>query len=131
MVQIGLHNRLVHDLLQLLVLQITPHHHLQHNKQLAVADEAITVDVVDFEGEAQFLFLVAFGAEGAEARDEFLEVDVAAAVFVEDGDHARRERVGGDLGEGEEFVALDGAGVVFVEFHEAFAEAVDFVAVDW
>ena len=99
-------------MLQLLVLQIAPHHHLQHDKQLPVADVAIAVDVVDFESEAEFFLLVAFGAEGAEAGDEFLEVDVAAAVFVEDGDHAGGEGVGGDLGEGEEFVAFDCSGVV-------------------
>jgi hypothetical protein len=41
-----------------------------------------------------------------------LEIDVAASIFVEYGNHPRRERVGGDLGEGEELIALDCARVV-------------------
>jgi hypothetical protein len=67
-VQVGLHDGLVDNLpmisrllyqlcpvathlLQLLVLQVTAHHHLQHNKELAVADESVTVDVVYAEGK--------------------------------------------------------------------------------
>ena len=102
-------------LLQLLVLQVAADHHLEHDEQLAVADEAVAVDVVDAERKAQLLLLVALAAEGREAGDELLEVDVAAAVLVEDGDHSCRERVRGDLGEGEELVALDGAGAVLRE----------------
>ena len=86
-------------LLQLLILQIAPHHHLQHNEQLAIADVAVAVDVVHLERKPQLLLLVALAAEGAEAGHELLEIDVSAAVFVEDSDHARGERVGGNLGE--------------------------------
>jgi hypothetical protein len=45
-------------LLQLKVGQVIPHHHFQHCEQLAVCDEAVLVDVVDLEGEAQFVFFV-------------------------------------------------------------------------
>ena len=117
-------------LLQLLVLQVAPDHHLQHDEELTVADVAVAVDVVDAEGKAQLLLLVALAAEGAQARDKLLEVDVAAAVLVEDGNHAGRERVGGDLGQGEELIAVDGARVVLVELHEALAQTVHFIAVD-
>ena len=68
MVQVGFHDSLVYDLgrssafirrqsihlsylLQLLILQVASDHHLQHNKQLSVADVAITVDVVNLECE--------------------------------------------------------------------------------
>ena len=101
-------------LLQLLVLQVAPHHHLQHNKQLAVTDVPVAINVVDTEGKPQLLFLVALAAKGGQSRDKLLEVDVATTVFVEDGDHACCERVGGDLGEGQEFIAFDGARVVLV-----------------
>lgn len=114
MIQIGLHDRFIYNLLQLLILQIAPHHHLQHDEQLSITDVAVTVDIVDFEGKAQLLLLVALGAEGAEAGYKLLEIDVPAAVLVEDGNHAGGERVAGDLGEGEELVTLDGAGVVLV-----------------
>ena len=117
-VQVRLHDGLVHDLrqglaggsfrfhkssplccvcvaylLQLLVLQVAADHHLEHNEQLAVADEAIAVNVVDAERKAQLLLLVAFAAEGREARDKLLEIDVAATVLVEDGDHSCCEGV--------------------------------------
>lgn len=79
--------KVVVDLLQLLVLQVAPNHHLQHDKQFAVADVSISIDVVDLEREPQFLLLVTLGAECAEAGHEFLEVDVASTVFVKDGYH--------------------------------------------
>jgi hypothetical protein len=43
-----------------------------------------------------------------------LKVDIAATILVEDGNHARRQRVGRDLREGEEFIALDCAVVVLL-----------------
>ena len=117
-------------LLQLLVLQVASDHHLQHDKELAIANVSVAVDVVYAEGKAQLLLLVALAAEGTQARDELLEVDVTAAILVEDGNHAGCERVGGDLGECEELVAVDGARVVLVELHEALAQTVHLIAVD-
>ena len=99
-------------LLQLLVLQVAAHHHLQDNEQLAIADEPIAVNVVHLEREPQLLLLASLGAERAQSLNELLEVDVSTAVLVEDGYHARCERVRRHLWEGEEFVTLDGAGVV-------------------
>lgn len=148
-VQIRLHNGLVHNLaipksqqshpshiqpntvspcpsstkthlLQLLILQIAPHHHLQHNKQLAIANVPIAIDIIHFERKPQLLLLVALAAESAEPGHEFLEIDVSAAVFVEDGDHARGERVGGDLGQLQEFFALDCAGSVLGGLNVSF-----------
>lgn len=102
-------------LLQLLVLQIAPDHHLEHDEQLAIANVAVAIDVVDLERKAQLVLLVALAAESAEPVDEFLEIDVSAAVLVEDRDHACCQRVGGDLGELQEFFALDCAGAVLWE----------------
>lgn len=48
-IAVRLHDRLVHDLLQLLVLQVVAHHHLQHEEQLAVRDEPVAVDVIHLE----------------------------------------------------------------------------------
>jgi hypothetical protein len=87
-------------LLQLLVLQVAPDHHLQYYEELAVADVPIAINVVYAECEPQLLLLVSLAAERWQAGDEFLEVDVAATVLVEDGDHACCERVRGDLREG-------------------------------
>ena len=88
LVEISLHDGLVDNLLELLVLKVAAHHHLEHDKQLAVADVTVTVNVVDLESEPQLLLLVAFTRESAQARYEFLEVDITAAVFVEDGNHS-------------------------------------------
>lgn len=85
-------------LLQLHILQITSHHHLQHNKELPVADVSVTIDVIDLEGEPQFLFFIAFRAEGAKSRDKLLEVDIAASVFIKNGYHAAIELKSGQLG---------------------------------
>jgi hypothetical protein len=87
-------------LLQLLVLQVASNHHLQYYEELAVADVAVAVNVVYAECKAQLLLLVSLAAESRETGNELLEVDVAATVLVEDGDHACCERVGRDLGEG-------------------------------
>ena len=78
-------------MLQLHILQIASHHHLQYNKKLPVADVSVAIDVIDLKSEPVFLFLVAFRAEGAKTGDKFLEVDIAAPVFIEDGDHAAIE----------------------------------------
>ena len=53
LVLVGEEDRLVDDLLQLRVLQVGAHHHLQDLEQLAVADVAVVVDVVDSEREEQ------------------------------------------------------------------------------
>lgn len=111
-VEVSLHDGLVNNLLQLLILQIAADHHLEDDKEFAVADVAIPIDIVDFKGKAQLLFLVSLGAESAEAGDELLEVDISTSVFVEDGDHAGCERVRRDLREGKEFVAFNCARVI-------------------
>jgi hypothetical protein len=92
------------NLLQLLVLQVVSDHHLQHQKELAIADVPVAINVVDLEGKAHLLLLVALGAECAESRHELLEIDIAAAVFVEDGNHPRGKGVRVDLREGEKLV---------------------------
>jgi hypothetical protein len=84
----------------LLVFQVAANHHLEHNEELAVADVAVAVDIVHTESEPQLLFLVAFAAECGETRDKLLEVDITAAILIEDGDHSCCERVRGDLGKG-------------------------------
>ena len=106
-IQVRFHDGLVHDLLQLLIFQITAHHHLEYNEQLAIGYVAITINVVNFEREAQLLLLVAFATECAEPRNKLLKVDITSAVLVENSNHARRERVARDLWEGEEFLGKE------------------------
>jgi hypothetical protein len=50
-------------LLQLLVLQVAPDHHLQYYEELAVADVPIAINVVYAECESQLLLLVSLAAE--------------------------------------------------------------------
>ena len=49
LVEVGLDDGLVDDLLQLHVVEVGADHHLEHLEQLAVADEAVAVDVVHLE----------------------------------------------------------------------------------
>lgn len=80
-------------LLQLHILQVAPHHHFQDNKEFSITYVSISINIIDLKGKPQFLLLVSFGAEGAEARDEFLKIDITTAVFVEYSDHSAREEV--------------------------------------
>lgn len=50
-IQICFHDRLVHNLLQLLVFEIAAHHHLQHDEQFTIRDIAVTINIVDLERE--------------------------------------------------------------------------------
>lgn len=49
LVEVGLDDGLVDDLLQLHVVEVRADHHLEHLEQLAVADEAVAIDVVHLE----------------------------------------------------------------------------------
>ncbi len=51
-------NSLIHYLLQLRVLQIGAHHHLEHLEELAVADVPVVVDVVDPATGGNFVWYV-------------------------------------------------------------------------
>lgn len=50
-VQVRLDHGLVDNLLELGLFQVAAHHHLEHDEEFAVGDEAITVNVVHFEGD--------------------------------------------------------------------------------
>lgn len=75
-------------------LEVTSHHHLQHQKQLSVGDVTVSVHIVDFERDcvrtsvnrefsaafpergrtSQFLFSPSPAAERTQTSDEFLKV---------------------------------------------------------
>lgn len=99
LVLVGEQDGLVHDLLQLRVLQVVAHHHLQHLQQatlavttllvpsppsdtlrhtyleqFSVGDKPVVVHVVDTEREPQLGQLIALHAELRHALDELLEV---------------------------------------------------------
>lgn len=54
---------LVHNLLQLCVFQVVPHHHFQHLEKLSVGDVPVIIDIVYSEGESQLAILVPLHAE--------------------------------------------------------------------
>lgn len=58
LILVRFHDGLVHNLLQLHILQIVANHHLQHDKQLAVGDKPIPVDIVHLERKPQLFFFV-------------------------------------------------------------------------
>ena len=127
---IGLHNGLIDDLLQLLILQVVADHHLEHQKQLAVANQAVAVHIVHLEGEPELFFARALIGEGREAGDKLLKIDGSAAVLVKDGDQTECQRVVGDLRDLQEFVLVDRAGSIAVELHKALFEPLDLFGVE-
>lgn len=48
---IRLHDRLVHDLLQLPVLEVVADHHLEDKEELPIRDKTVSVHVVHLEGD--------------------------------------------------------------------------------
>ena len=48
----------LHQLLQLQVGQVIAHHHLQNCEQFAISNEAVLVDIINLEGEAQLVLFI-------------------------------------------------------------------------
>ncbi|KAI6755250.1 hypothetical protein HG531_004356 [Fusarium graminearum] len=88
LVKIGLHDGLVHDLLQLLVLEVAANHHLEDNEKLSVADVSIAVNIVDLEGELKLLLLISLAAKRRKTCNELLKIDVTTTILVKDGNHS-------------------------------------------
>ncbi len=78
----------VHQLLQLHVVQVVPHHHLEHSKELTVRNEAVVVDIVNLKREPQLLFLRRGRRERVETLHKLEERNVSVLVFVEYRDYA-------------------------------------------
>lgn len=104
---IRLHDSLVHNLLQLLILQIIPNHHLEHQEELAIANQPIAIHIIHLEGKAQFLLPRSLRAEGGETSDELLEIDGSASIVVKDCDHAEGEGVVCYCGNLEELITIN------------------------
>lgn len=121
-VGVGLHDGLVYDLLQLLVLEIVADHHFEYEEELAVANETVTVHVVYLECKSQFLLPTALVGKGAETGDELLEVYRSATILVENGDQTQCQWVVGNLWDLKKFVLVNAAGTVAIEFHEPLLE---------
>ena len=85
-ISVSLHNRPVHELLQLHIVKVASDHHLEHLKELAVWDETIVVDVIDLESKSELVLLTGTSTERVETLDEFQEGDVTVVVAVEHGD---------------------------------------------
>lgn len=116
----------VHQLLELSVAQIVPHHYLEHLEQVSIGYVPVFVHVVDLEGELQLLLLVCPGGEGGQTVDEFNEGNLSVLVFVENLNDSEHQRVLGDGGDVEEFFRLEFPALVFVEFVEVLVESLDF-----
>ena len=127
-VEIGvrLNDGTIDELLQLGVVQVVSHHHLEHLEKFAVRDEAIIVDVIDLESETQFLLLTGTGGQRVQALDEFEEGDVTVIVAIKDGDDTAHKRVVGQLRDLEELGGLEGAALISVDFAEVLVELLKF-----
>lgn len=57
-VVVSLDDRAVDQLLQLHIVEVSANHHLEHGEELSVRDVAVVVNIVDLEGETEFLLLL-------------------------------------------------------------------------
>ena len=96
-VRIGLHNGPVDKLLELDVVQVGAYHHLENLEELSVRNEAVIVDIVDLEGEAQLFLLAGACGQRVEALHEFEERDVAVVVAIKNCDHSFHKWVVGQF----------------------------------
>jgi hypothetical protein len=84
-------------LLELHVVEVAADHHLEHGEELAVGDEAVVVDVVDLEGEAELVLLRSACAQGVKTLHELQEGDVSILVLIKDCDDTADKGVLGQL----------------------------------
>ena len=56
--QICLDNCSIHQLLQLQISQVVPHHHLQHCEKFSIGDVAILINIIDLERKSKFMLLL-------------------------------------------------------------------------
>lgn len=120
----------VHKLLQLPVLEVVTHHHLQHLEELPVGDVAIFVHVIDLEGEPYLLLFVALDAELRGAHDELVEVHFPVAIRVEDVDHSTHQRVLLQLRQRHKLFCAQGPRFVQVHLPEAFPQPSNLIVVE-
>jgi len=83
-VLVGEKDCLVHNLLELRVLQIVAHHHFQHLEQLPIGYVAVVVYVIYSKGKPKLGVLVPLDAELRDALDKFFEIHLPVPVLVED-----------------------------------------------
>ena len=124
-VLIGLDNSSIDELLQLDVVQVVANHHLEHIEELTVRDEAVAVDVVNLESEPQLLLMRRARGQRVQALHEFEEADAAVVVSIEHVDDALHERIVRQLGNVEELLGFEGAGLVFVELVEVLIQLLE------
>ena len=128
-VLVGLDDGTIDQLLQLHVIQVVADHHLEHLEELAVADEAVVVDVVDLEGEAQLLLGAGAGGERVQSLHELEEADVSVIVAIEHGDDALDKWVVRQLRDLEELGGLKRTTLVPVDLAEVLVELLELLLV--
>ena len=92
-VSVSFDNSSINELLELGVIEIVTHHHFEYLEELTIGDEAIVVDIVDLEGEAEFLLLAGAGGQRVQSLNELKERNVTIVITIKDGDHTPNKRV--------------------------------------
>ena len=123
---VSLNDGTVDELLQLGVVQVVSHHHLEHLEEFAIRDEAIIVDVIDLESETQLFLLTGTSGQRVQALDELEEGDVTVIVTIQDSNDTADKRVVGQLRDLKELRGLEGAALISVNFAEVLVELLKF-----
>ena len=92
-VSVSFDNSSINELLELGVIEIVTHHHFEYLEEFTVGDEAIVVDIVDLEGEAELLFLAGAGGQRVQSLNELKERNVTIVITIKHGDHTPNKRV--------------------------------------
>lgn len=120
LVQIGLEDGPVHQLLDLVFVQVVAHHHFDHVVQVVLANKSVLVEVVDSEREPQLFLSMRRVGEDRKGVEELDEGNLAVFVCVDDLDDSLDDGVRTKGGDVEQVFGADFARVVFVEAFEAF-----------
>lgn len=129
-VPVSKQNRLVHDLLQLCILQVIPHHHLQNLEKFSVGDVAVVIYVVYSEGESEFAIFVSFDTKLRHSLNELLEVHLTVAVIVENLYNSLHQWILLELRQGHELVHTQRPRVVQIKFLEPLPKSLDLFCVE-
>ena len=129
-VLVGLDDGAVDELLQLDLVEVVAHHHLEHLEQLTVADETVVVDIIDLERESEFLLWAGTGRQRVKTLDKLKEGDVSIIVAIEHGNDALHQRVVRQLGNLEELGGLESAALISVDLAEVFVQLLQLLLVE-
>ena len=125
-VSVGLDDRAVDQLLELLVVQVVADHHFEDFEEFTIWNVAVVVDVVDLERKLKFVLLGSASGERVQTLHELQKWDVSVVVTIEHSDNSLDERVVLQLWDLKELGWLECATLISVDLAEVLVELLEF-----